>query len=419
MPALGCIADDYTGAADLAGVLTSAGLRTVLAVGVPPEDLPLGTVDAIVVALKSRSVAPARAVELSLAALAWLRGRSTGHILFKICSTFDSTDRGNIGPVLHALRRALGAGAVPVNPSFIETGRTVYRGHLFVHDALLSDSPLKDHPLNPMRDANLVRVLGRQTAEPVSLLALPVVEDGPEAIAAALDRASGPVIVDGVAPRHLDALGEAALSRPLSCGASGLGRGLARAILARDGAATAEPMQVERAPGSRAAILAGSCSSATLRQIERMNDRAACRQLDVEALLGGDDEAEAVTAWARDRLADGPVLISSSAAPDALRDIQARHGGERVGQAVEAALASIANALVEHGVSRLVIAGGETSGAVVDRLGLQAFLVGKEIAPGVPALTAFGAHHAGVALALKSGNFGGDDFLERALEALS
>ena len=420
MLALGCIADDYTGASDLAGVLSSAGLRTVQTVGIPADDLDLDEADAVVVALKSRSIAPERAVALSLAACRWLRGRLTGHLMFKICSTFDSTDRGNIGPVLDALRDETGARAVPVNPSFIETGRTVYRGHLFVGDVLLSDSPLKDHPLNPMHDPDLVRVLSRQSSQPVSLIGLATVEEGPDAITASLDAAEGSVIVDSVSSRHLDALGRAALARPLSCGASGLGRGLARAIGMRDGLTRPAPsLPAKRDAGDKAAILAGSCSTATLRQIERASSSLQVHRLDVEALLDGVDEAAAAITWARDRLARGPVLVSSSVSPTDLKRIQAEHGGQAVGQAVEAALATIAEALVEAGVGRLVVAGGETSGAVVDRLGLQAFFVGREIAPGVPALVTIGTRHPGLALALKSGNFGGDDFFERALEALS
>ena len=421
MLALGCIADDYTGASDLAGVLSNAGLRTVQTIG-PSAGLNLGDFDAVVVALKSRSVAAERAIHLSVAAFQWLKERGAGHVLFKICSTFDSTDKGNIGPVIEALRAQASSGAVPVNPSFVETGRTVYQGHLFVNGALLSESPLKDHPLNPMHDANLVRVLGRQSAMPVSLLPLATVEKGASAIAEALDQAtaagSGAAIVDAVAPRHLEALGEATLGRPLSCGASGLGYGLARAIVARDGRNDGADDDVKPSAGSKAAILAGSCSAATLRQIDAASSRMPCRRLDVEQLLGGSNEVDRAISWARERLGEGPVLIASSAAPNELKQIQARHGDLEVGHTVEDALAAIAAALVEAGVRRLIVAGGETSGAVIDRLGLEAMRVGEEIAPGVPALYALGARHEGLALALKSGNFGGNDFFERALGIL-
>ncbi len=421
---LGCIADDYTGASDLASMLSRCGLRTVQTIGVPPSSFDLPEVDAVVVALKSRSIGALRAVELSLEAEHWLRGRGAGHILFKICSTFDSTDAGNIGPVLDALRERAGGGIVAVNPAFIETGRTVYQGHLFVNGVPLHESPLKDHPLNPMHDSNLVRVLARQSASPVGLVPLAVIEQGPDAIRAALQALAsdgdGTAILDSVAPRHLLAIGEAALSGPVSTGASGIGYGLARAIVAREGL----PTRAASAVGSsgrrdtHAAILAGSCSAATLRQIDVAERRMPCLKLDVDALLDGPDEARRALDWATKRLGSGPVLIASSTPPEAVRALQARHGGAEAGHVVEQALAELAEGLLAQGVGHLIVAGGETSGAVVDRLGLQAFLIGPEIAPGVPVLQTVGARSPGLMLALKSGNFGGDDFFLEALAKL-
>ncbi|TLU71720.1 3-oxo-tetronate kinase [Lichenicoccus roseus] len=421
---LGCIADDYTGASDLASMLSRCGLRTVQTIGVPPSSLELPEVDAVVVALKSRSIEAHRAVELSLEAESWLRGRGAGHVLFKICSTFDSTDAGNIGPVLDALRARAGGGIVAVNPAFIETGRTVYQGHLFVNGVPLHESPLKDHPLNPMHDSNLVRVLARQSASPVGLVPLAVIEQGPDAIRAALQAlasdGNGSAILDSVAPRHLLAIGEAALSEPVSTGASGIGYGLARALVAREGL----PAHAVSAVGStdhrdaHAAILAGSCSAATLRQIEVAERRMPCLKLDIDALLDGPAEAQRALDWATQRLAKGPILIASSTPPEAVRATQARHGGPAAGHAVEQALAGLAEGLLAAGLGQLIVAGGETSGAVVDRLGLQAFLIGPEIAPGVPVLQAVGARSSGLMLALKSGNFGGDDFFLEALAKL-
>ena len=421
---LGCIADDYTGASDLASMLSRSGLRTVQTIGVPPPGLDLPDVDAVVVALKSRSIEASRAVKLSLEADAWLRERGAGHVLFKICSTFDSTDAGNIGPVLDALRERAGGGIVAVNPAFIETGRTVYQGCLFVNGVPLHESPLKDHPLNPMHDSNLVRVLARQSASPVGLVPLAVIEQGPDAIRAALQALAsdgdGSAILDSVAPRHLLAIGEAALAGPVSVGASGIGYGLARAIVGREGLASHAASAVGGAGrrGEHAAILAGSCSAATLRQIEVAERRMPCLKLDVDALLDGPAEAAHALAWAKQRLERGPVLIASSTPPEAVRALQARHGGAEAGHAVEQALAGLADGLLEAGVGHLIVAGGETSGAVVDRLGLQAFLIGPEIAPGVPVLQAVGARSPGLMLALKSGNFGGDDFFLEALAKL-
>lgn len=424
---LGCIADDYTGASDLAGVLRGAGLRVVQTIGVPRPDLTLPEVEAVVVSLKSRSIAAERAVSLSLDAEAWLRARGAAHVLFKICSTFDSTDRGNIGPVTDALRARAGGASVIVNPAFPENNRSVFAGHLFVGLVPLHESPLKDHPLNPMKDSNLVRVLARQSAAPVGLLPLATVEQGPEAVVRLLDVLGtdgvGAAIADAVSSRHLDALGEAALRSPLSTGASGLGAGIARSLVRRHGLALEREAATANVPpiGDRSAILAGSCSAATREQIERAHDSGTpVRALDVTRILSGEADREVREALAWSNQHDkGPVLISSSAAPADLEAARARVGGEMSGHLIEQVFADLAEALVEHGVGRLVVAGGETSGAVVDRLGIEGFVVGADIAPGVPVLRAIGRRHAGLAVALKSGNFGGPHFFQEAIGLLS
>ncbi len=422
---LGCIADDYTGASDLANMLRRNGLRTVQTIGIPRSSLALPEVDAVVVSLKSRSIEAERAVSLSLEAEQWLRGRGAGHVLFKICSTFDSTDAGNIGPVIDALRDRAGAGPVLVNPAFPETGRSVFEGYLFVNGVPLHESPLKDHPLNPMRDSSLVRVLQRQSRAPVRLIPFATVEQGSQAVREALAAMpdAGAVIIDAVAARHLDVLGQAALADPLSAGASGLGAGLARALVARDG--IPPPTEAADAPrdrkAGRSAILAGSCSTATRQQIAAAEAAGiACHRLDVRRLLEGAAEAVVAEAlrWTGERIDAGPVLVASSDTPDAVQAMQRSHGGAAAGHAVEQALAAIADGLLAEGLGRLVVAGGETSGAVVDRLGLEAFLVGDEIAPGVPVLRTTGARHPGLSVALKSGNFGGEDFFTRALSML-
>ncbi|AWN37173.1 3-oxo-tetronate kinase [Methylobacterium radiodurans] len=417
--ALGCVADDYTGASDLANTLTKAGLRTVQTIGIPADDLALGAVDAVVVALKSRSIEPERAVALSRAADAWLRGRGAGHVMFKICSTFDSTDRGNIGPVLDALRADAGEAIALVTPAFPETGRSVYQGHLFVGAVPLDESPLKDHPLNPMRDANLVRVLARQSAAPVGLVDVATVARGEAAVRARLDalaaEGAGAAVADAIFETDLETLGRAALAHRVSCGASGLGLGLARA-LARAGAPDPAAEVLAEPVGGLAACLAGSCSRATLEQIAAAEDRMPVLRLDPERLLAGPDGVAEAVAWAGERVGEGPVLIASSADPEAVRALQARHGVEAAGHAIEGALARLAAALVERGVRRLVVAGGETSGAVVDHLGLKAFRVGPEIAAGVPVLRTVAGTP--MLLALKSGNFGGRDFFARALDLM-
>ncbi len=421
--ALGCVADDYTGASDLANTLTKAGLRTVQTIGIPASDLALPETDAVVVALKSRSIPAPEAVARSREAEAWLRQRGAAHVMFKVCSTFDSTDAGNIGPVADALREDAGEAIALVTPAFPETGRSVYQGNLFVGALPLNESPLKDHPLNPMRDANLVRVLERQSRHGVGLIDMATVAKGPEAVAARLEalaaEGKGAAIADAIFDDDLETLGRAIVGRRFSVGASGLGLGLARALAAdgrgtRDaaGAAVGEPV------GGHAACLAGSCSQATLGQIAAAGAVMPVLRLDAGRIVADRESvvAEAL-AFARERIAAGPVLIASSADPAAVRALQSQHGSEAAGHAVEAALSAIAEGLVAQGVRRLVIAGGETSGAAVDRLGLRAFLVGPEIAAGVPVLRTAGRPEP-MLLALKSGNFGGPDFFARALDMM-
>jgi uncharacterized protein YgbK (DUF1537 family) len=417
---LGCIADDYTGASDLANTLTRAGLRTVQTIGVPADNLALPEVDAVVVSLKSRSIEASVAVERSRAAEKWLRGRGASHVLFKICSTFDSTDKGNIGPVMDALRADSGDRIVLVTPAFPETGRTVYQGNLFVGSVPLNESPLKDHPLNPMHDSNLVRVLARQSRTEIGLVDLATVTRGPEAVRAKLadlaDKGIGAVIVDAVFDLDLETIGAVAVEHRVSVGASGIGLGLARALA---GGTAVAPDLASEPVGGPAACLAGSCSRATLGQIANAEKIMPVLHLDPDQVIKGKDEARRALAWARERLGNGPVLIASSSTPDEVAALQARHGRDAAGHAIEQAMADIAEGLVQSGVHRLVVAGGETSGAVVDRLKIPGFLVGAEIAAGVPVLRAVGAKEGAkeraMLLALKSGNFGGPEFFSDAL----
>jgi len=417
---LGCIADDYTGASDLANTLTRAGLRTVQTIGVPASDLAIPEVDAVVVSLKSRSIEASIAVERSRAAETWLRGRGAAHVLFKICSTFDSTDKGNIGPVMDALRVVSADTIVLVTPAFPETGRTVYMGNLFVGAVPLNESPLKDHPLNPMHDSNLVRVLARQSKTRVGLVDLATVTRGAEAVRKKLaDLARegvGAAVIDAVFDRDLETIGTVAAQHRLSVGASGIGLGLARALAGGKGAASAA--SPENPVGGPAACLAGSCSQATLGQIASAEKVMPVLHLDPDQVIKGRDEARRALAWARERLGSGPVLIASSATPAEVAALQARHGRDAAGHAIEQAMADIAEGLVLSGVHRLVVAGGETSGAVVDRLQIPGFLVGAEIAAGVPVLRAVGAKEGSMLLALKSGNFGGPAFFSDALSLM-
>lgn len=420
--ALGCIADDYTGASDLANTLTRCGLRTVQTVGVPGDALKLPDVDAVVVSLKSRSIEASQAVARSRDADKWLRSRGASHVLFKICSTFDSTDAGNIGPVMDALRADSGDDIVLVTPAFPGTGRTVYQGNLFVGSVPLNESPLKDHPLNPMHDSNLVRVLARQSKSKVGLVDLAVVAKGAEAIRARLYELTaqgvGASIIDSVFDPELETIGQVALGHRLSVGASGMGLGLARGLVASGRIGKGAAIANEKPIGGLVACLAGSCSQATLAQIAHAEKSMPVLRLDPEKIVAGPSEVQRALDWSREHLGKGSVLIASSSTPDQVSALQARHGRDAAGHAIEQAMAAISEGLVAAGVRRLVIAGGETSGAVVDRLGVPAFLVGPEIAAGVPVLRCIGWGKGEAAMALKSGNFGGPDFFNDAIRLM-
>jgi uncharacterized protein YgbK (DUF1537 family) len=421
---LGCIADDFTGATDLAGMLVKAGMRTVQLIGVPHGPAP-GDVDAVVIALKTRSVPAPEAVAESLAALDWLRRNGCRQFYFKYCSTFDSTPQGNIGPVAEALMAALGTDFTIACPAFPAAGRTLYQGCLFVGHQPLNESGMRDHPLNPMTDANLVRVLQQQVTGKVGLIDYGVVQLGAAAIAqgfAALRREGFRfAIVDAVANRDLEAIGAACSGLPLVTGGSGIALGLAepfrqQGLLARREAADALP-----ATGGRRAVLAGSCSLATQRQVAVMAERAPAFRVDPLALARGEDVVGAALDWAAARTGPGPILVYATAPAERVRLVQTQVGTSRAGALVEAALAAIAQGLVRLGVGQLIVAGGETSGTVVQALGVTGLRIGPEIDPGVPWTTSLHAQDSGqpLALALKSGNFGSPDFFLKAWELLS
>jgi uncharacterized protein YgbK (DUF1537 family) len=418
---LGCIADDLTGATDLANMLVREGMRTVQTIGVPDPGLALPETDAVVVALKSRTIPAAEAVAQSLAALGWLRQAGARQIFFKYCSTFDSTDAGNIGPVADALLTALGAGFTIGCPAFPENGRSVYQGHLFVGRQLLSESGMRHHPLTPMTESDLVRVLGRQTKAKVGLVPYGVVRDGPDAIRREFAKLQGDgvayAIVDAVENAHLYDIGEACADLALVTGGSGVAIGLPANFRQQGLLQTAQaPDALGRIDGL-SAVISGSCSQATLGQIERMAARYPAFAIDPLALAEGRDLAAETLAWAAPRLAAGPVLIYASAPPEQVARAQAALGRERAGALVEEALARIATGLVGAGVRKLVVAGGETSGAVVQALGVKALRIGPQIDPGVP--WTMGLGNPPLALALKSGNFGAPDFFTKALEMLA
>lgn len=425
MPAnivLGCIADDFTGATDLANNLVRAGMRVVQTVGVPAQPLDEAA-DAVVVSLKSRTIAPRQAVEQSLAALQWLQQHEVKQIYFKYCSTFDSTDEGNIGPVTDALMQALGTNFTIATPAFPDAGRTVYQGYLFVSDVLLNESGMQDHPLTPMRDANLVRVLKPQTSHAVGLVNYRATTDSAQAIESEFERLQsagvGIAIVDAVRNDDLVRLGAASANLPLVTGGSGLAIGLpANFGIAPNDQATQLP-----APTGYRAIVSGSCSRATQGQVAAFIEQGGqAIALDPMALSQDASQLQLYCEQAIAAVKDGPVLVYSTTTPAQLAQIQASLGAMQAGEMVEQWLAQVACALVESGVAQLIVAGGETSGAVVQALGIEQLRIGGQIDPGVPwcyGQAKVGQKSQALHITLKSGNFGGKEFFSRAFEVLA
>ena len=420
---LGCIADDFTGATDLANNLVRAGMRVVQTIGVPtaPWAAPLGgEVDAVVVALKSRTIAPVDAVRQSLEAAAWLKAAGATQIYFKYCSTFDSTAQGNIGPVTEALMEALATDFTIATPAFPDNNRTVFKGYLFAGDGLLNESGMQNHPLTPMVDANLVRVLQAQCGRMVGLIDYRTVALGPEAITERITQLKaqgvGIAIVDAIANDDLMRLGPALKALPLVTAGSGVAIGLPQNF---GMAPTPQSSQLPAARGWQA-VVSGSCSLATNRQVQAFIDtkRPAWAldplQLAARQAAGVDVVAE-VLAWAVPLLPQGPVLVYATADAASVKAVQAQLGVEEAGALVERTLAGIARGLVAAGVGQLIVAGGETSGACVQALGITHMQIGPQIDPGVPWCHAHSeAAGQGIHLTLKSGNFGGDDFFTKA-----
>ena len=417
---LGCIADDFTGATDLANNLVRAGMRVVQTIGVPNAPL-AAEVDAVVVALKSRTIAPQEAIDQSLQALAWLQAQGAAHIYFKYCSTFDSTPEGNIGPVTEALMDALGTDFTIATPAFPDNGRTVFKGYLFAGQVLLHESGMQNHPLTPMTDSNLVRVMQAQTRRKVGLIDYKTVSQGAAAIRARIHdlRAEGVgvAVVDATSNEDLHRLGPALQDLPLVTAGSGVAIGLP----ANFGLApSAQASQLPPAKGLQA-VVSGSCSVATNAQVAHfIASGRPTRLIDPASLMHGQTQTvvQQVLAWAAPLLNAGPVLVYSTADPATVKQVQAQIGVAQAGALVEEALAAVARGLVELGVQQLVVAGGETSGACVQALSMVQLQIGPQIDPGVPwchARTASG----GVHIALKSGNFGTEDFFTKAFTVLA
>jgi len=408
---LGCIADDFTGASDLANTLTAGGMKTVQTIGVPK-----GTVeaDAVVVSLKSRSIEPGEAVRQSLDALAWLRSQGATQILFKYCSTFDSTPAGNIGPVTQALLDELGAAITIACPAFPANGRTIFMGHLFVGERLLSESGMQHHPLTPMTDPNLVRWLQRQMPGKVALLDHAVVGRGAAAVRSRLEQLAADgvraAVADAITDDHLRALGEGCADLALLTGGSGIALGLPENFRRKGQLALAAPERIQ--VGGRAVILSGSCSSATRLQVETYGRTAPSRLVTAEEVCEQGLSPEQLVEWVLGQPPEAAPLVYTSADPAVVAKAQEKYGTEHVAQAIESFTGGVAAGLLQQGFRRFIVAGGETSGAVVQALGVHQLAIGPEIDPGVPALRGLDVP---VGLALKSGNFGANDFFSKAL----
>ncbi|QDT62649.1 hypothetical protein SV7mr_51990 [Stieleria bergensis] len=422
---LGCIADDVTGATDIASNLVQAGMRTVQVFGVPnPADLMALQADAVVVALKSRSIDRDAAVSMSLQSLAALQQAGAQRFFFKYCSTFDSTPAGNIGPVAESLMNELGVAQTIFCPAFPANGRTVYQGHLFVNGQLLNESGMHNHPLNPMTDANLVRVLQRQTTKSVGLidwndLRAAKVRSSMQSLA---DDGIAMVITDACDDDHLQRLAQQTTQLEFLTGGSGIARWLPQAwresglLTAVDSEPSALAAFDRVADRGRAAVLSGSCSPATNRQVHYLKSRCASLALDIERLLASPENALADMEHFLRAVPDRePLMIYSTSDPERVAQLQQAFGTAVVAEAIETAMGRLAKQLVDdHGVRRLVLAGGETAGAVTRKLGIHAIRVGPEICPGVPLTETVSAEP--LSLVLKSGNFGDDQFFEKAIQ---
>jgi len=420
---LGCIADDFTGATDLANNLVRSGMRVVQTFGVPTAPLS-SDVDAVVVALKSRTIPADQAIAQSLDALTWLKAQGAAQIYFKYCSTFDSTPEGNIGPVTEALMDALNCKFTIATPAFPDNGRTVFKGYLFAGAVLLNESGMQNHPLTPMTDANLVRVMQAQTKRKVGLIDHTVMAKGTAAIAEKIKQLESEgvsvAIVDATSNDDLKKLGPALMGMSLVTAGSGVAIGLPSNWGLQ---ASPQAAALPKAQGYQA-IVSGSCSLATQGQVahyknsglpswqfEPLNWTSANVAQQIKA------DVQKALAWAQALLAKGPVQIYATTDADTLQKVQAKFGREQAGEWMESALAQVSVGLQALGVKQWVIAGGETSGACVQALNISQMQIGPQIDPGVP--WCFAPLHDAGHLTLKSGNFGTPDFFTKAFHVLA
>ena len=417
---LGCIADDFTGATDLANMLVKGGLKTIQLLGTPSKNDVVPSVDAVIIALKTRTIPVEDAIEQSLQAMNWLKNAGAKQFFFKYCSTFDSTDEGNIGPVIDALMAGLETQFTIACPAFPETERTIFKGHLFVGDKLLSDSPMKDHPLTPMMDSNLVSTLSRQTSQKVGLVEYTNISGGPSEIRKAFNQLQKEgvaiAVTDVLNDEHLYFLGEAVKDFRLITGGSGIALGLPSQLKSHKN--HKEETTVHKLPEvlGKELILSGSCSEMTLAQVNEFSKKYCTLKLNPVELAENNSALDNAVDWVIQAKGKEPILVYASAPPDAVKEAQQRLGRDLASSTVENALAKIARAAVQNGFRRIVVAGGETAGAVVSKLGIKGIMIGEQIDPGVPTTVSIG--NPSIGLVLKSGNFGSADFFEKALKVM-
>ena len=421
-PFFGCIADDFTGASDLASNLVESGLVVVQCLGVPHSFDAISGADAVVIALKTRSCHRDDAVRQSLAAVESLQAMGARRFYFKYCSTFHSTDDGNIGPVAEALLKALKAPQTIFCPAFPEYGRTVYQGHLFVGGKLLGESGMENHPLTPMKDANLVRVLSKQTHLNVGSVPYGQIQAGDKPFQECMQvlQAAGKqfLIVDALSKEHIHTIAMACANMPLVTGSSGLAIELPDVYRAYGLLSNERSIPRMTKVLGRTAILSGSCSQATQEQVAHMQTRCPCFSLNVRQCVSDRKKVvnEAIE-WSGKQNSDKPILIYSTAEASHVASLQSEFGRAIAATAIESTFAAIASRLVtECGVRRMIVAGGETSGAVVSSLGVRALRIGPRIATGVPWTESI--DESPIAFALKSGNFGAPDFFQKAADML-
>ena len=417
---LGCIADDFTGATDLANMLVKGGLKTIQLLGTPSKNDVVPSVDAVIIALKTRTIPVEDAIEQSLQAMNWLKNAGAKQFFFKYCSTFDSTDEGNIGPVIDALMAGLETQFTIACPAFPETERTIFKGHLFVGDKLLSDSPMKDHPLTPMTDSNLVSTLSRQTSQKVGLVEYTDISGGPSEIRKAFEKLQKEhvaiAVTDVLNDEHLYFLGEAVKDLKLITGGSGIALGLPPQLKSHKNHKEETTANKLPAVFGKELILSGSCSEMTLAQVNEFSKKYCTLKLNPVELAESNSALDNAVDWVIQAKGKEPILVYASAPPDAVKEVQQRLGRDLASSTVENALAKIARAAVQNGFRRIVVAGGETAGAVVSNLGIKGIMIGEQIDPGVPTTVSIG--NPSIGLVLKSGNFGSADFFEKALKVM-